>query len=220
MSRQLRSVFQPSAPPLSAAVVVACPIEETLWAGGLILTSPRWNWFILSLSGGDNADLASRFWHALDRYDAVGSTADLDDSPEPEPLDPAEVRSTLLAHLPTTDFDVLITHGPQGEYTESLRSEETSQAVTDLWRSGELSARHLLLFSHEDSHRSHLPRPRPDAHLRYPLPDRVVQAKRKVVTTIYGLESESWLARAVASEEAFYHFESAKTLGTWLADRA
>ena len=31
------------------AVIVAHPCDETLWAGGTILSQPAWNWFIATL---------------------------------------------------------------------------------------------------------------------------------------------------------------------------
>lgn len=217
MNRPLRSVFKSADASLTAAMIVARPIEEALWAGGLILGCPKWNWFILTLCGGDSADLSPRFWQALDAYDAIGCLSDLDDSPEPEPLDPAEIRKTILVQLPATDLDVIVTHGPQGEYTQSLRSEETSQAVTDLWRSGRLATKHLLMFAYEDAERTHLPRPRPDAHLRQPLSEHLRRAKHQLATGIYGLEPESWLARSAQAEEAFYHFDLPDTCARWLA---
>jgi hypothetical protein len=217
MSQPLRSVFKSADVSLTAAVIVARPIEETLWAGGLILGCPNWNWFILALCGGGSADLSPRFWQALDTYDAIGCMSDLDDSPEPEPLDPTEIRRTILAQLPATDLDVIVTHGPLGEYTQSLRSEETSQAVTDLWRSSGLTTKHLLMFAYEDAKRTHLARPRPDAHLRQPLPDPLRTAKHRLATSVYGLEPDSWLARSVQPEEAFYHFDSPQACEQWLA---
>jgi hypothetical protein len=36
-------------PSANAAVIVAHPDDETLWAGGMILTHPGYNWFVASL---------------------------------------------------------------------------------------------------------------------------------------------------------------------------
>jgi pentatricopeptide repeat protein len=49
----------------SVAVIVAHPDDETLWAGGTILSHPMWNCFIVSLCRGNDPDRALRFYEAL-----------------------------------------------------------------------------------------------------------------------------------------------------------
>ena len=151
---------------------------------------------------------------------AVGGNSLIKDSKHQEISDQYAAAAESARHVVgmiEQGWNVVVTHGPCGEYTRSLRSEETSQAVTDLWRSGVLTTRHLLLFAYEDAERTHLPRPRPDAHLRQPLPDRVRQAKQHLVRSLYSLEAESWLTRSVQPEEAFYHFDSPRACEQWLA---
>jgi LmbE family N-acetylglucosaminyl deacetylase len=40
----------------TVAVIVAHPDDETLWAGGTILSHPTWNCFIISLCSGSDPD--------------------------------------------------------------------------------------------------------------------------------------------------------------------
>ena len=80
----------------------------------------------------DYPDRAPRFLKALERMGAKGAMADLDDGPEQAPLEEGVVRSTLLSLLPPGEWDLILTHGPKGEYTRHLRHEEVSRAVLRL----------------------------------------------------------------------------------------
>jgi LmbE family N-acetylglucosaminyl deacetylase len=48
-------------PPKAVAVIVAHPDDETLWAGGTILSHPSWQWFIVCLCRGSDKDRAPKF---------------------------------------------------------------------------------------------------------------------------------------------------------------
>lgn len=209
----------PGQPTVNAAVIVAHPDDETLWAGGEILAHPEWNWFILALCRGGDPDRAPRYWRAIDRLEALGNIADLDDGPEQEPLQSEQIRQVILAELPEKDYDLILTHGPRGEYTRHRRHEETSRAVMDLWRSGKISARSLVLFAYEDGGRAYLPRPRPDAHFHRRLSETVWQKKHEIITEVYGFAPDSWEARTTPREEAFWRFDSPSALRAWLVQQ-
>ena len=57
------------------AAVVAYPGDETVWAGGLILTQPRWNWTVVALSHTSKPDCQASFKRALERLGACGEIA-------------------------------------------------------------------------------------------------------------------------------------------------
>lgn len=187
----------------SAAVIVAHPDDETLWAGGLILARPAYRWFIASLCRGSDPDRAPRFGRVVAHLGAEGAMADLDDGPDQAPLAAGLVQSTILALLPATHFDLLVTHGLQGEYTRHRRHEETSQAVSALWRAGRLSAPELWLFAYEDGNRTHLPRVAPGADRVDVLPAEVWQEKYRIITAWYNFAPESWEARTTPHVEGF-----------------
>jgi hypothetical protein len=128
-------------PQQHAAVIVAHPDDETLWSGGMILTHPNYHWFITALCRLSDPDRSLKFQQALQSYQATGAMADLDDGVEQIPLPTKAVQKTILEVLPDTNYDLILTHAPWGEYTSHRRHEEVSKAVIDLWMAGTISSR-------------------------------------------------------------------------------
>jgi LmbE family N-acetylglucosaminyl deacetylase len=202
-----------------AAVIVAHPDDEVLWAGGFMLEHSNWDWFVASLCRASDPDRAPKFAHGLECLPAHGKMADMDDGPEQEPLSLPEVRQQILSMLPQTQFDLILTHGPEGEYTWHRRHVEVCQAVLGLWREGRLASDALWLFAYEDGNRQYLPRPQLGAHYCCTLSPEHWQAKYDWVTRLYGFEPDSWEARATPRQEAFWCFNSPAALERWLASR-
>lgn len=211
-----RNLFHDSGAGTSAAVIVAHPDDETLWAGGLILTHPRWHWFVLSLCRGSDPDRSPKFWRALSELGADGAIADLDDGPEQLPLDEREIRTAIECMLPQRQYDYLVTHSPTGEYTRHRRHEEVSRAAINLWLSRTIRARSLLLFAYEDGGRSYMPRARRDAHLRQKLDEATWHRKHELIRRVYDFTGDSWEAKTTPRTEAFWLFDSPRKLNHWL----
>ena len=133
-------------PRKQVAIIVAHPDDETLWAGGTILTHPSWECFIVCLSRGSDPERMPRFKQTLVLLHAEGIIGDLDDGPEQTPISDFDLQYAILQLLPTTHFDLVITHHPAGEYTRHLRHEETSRAVIELWLAGKITATTLWLL--------------------------------------------------------------------------
>ena len=72
--------------PKNVAVIVAHSDDETLWAGGTILSHPSWNCFIISLCRESDTERATKFYRALKVLRPEGIMGDLDDGPEQIPL--------------------------------------------------------------------------------------------------------------------------------------
>ncbi len=185
------------------AVIVAHPDDETLWAGGLLLSHPEWSPFILTLCRGGDPDRAPRFRRVLERLQATGAMADLDDGPDQAVLPSAAVQAAILALLPGRAFDLVLTHGREGEYTRHRRHEECALAVVALCRDRQLQVTRLLHFAYEDGGAAYLPRPRRDADLLVPVAPAIWAGKYAIITGLYGFARSSWEARTTPRIEAF-----------------
>jgi len=198
------------------AIVVAHPDDETLWAGGTILGQKDWDCFVASLCRGDDPDRAPKFARVLQCLGARGRMATLDDGPGQKPLPDAEAGDTILRLLPDREFDLVLTHGPRGEYTRHLRHEETSKAVIALWESGRMRTRALWLFAYEDGGGKYLPRAHAAAHRKVVLPDEAWQEKHRIITEVYGFATDTLEARTTPREEAFWCFTSPLEVRRWI----
>ena len=209
---------------MKALVIVAHPDDETLWAGGTILLHPESQWTIVTLCRKSDSDRAPRFFQALEQLKANGAMGDLDDGPEQFALAAQEVRNTILELLPPSSaeaslsprrrgagFDLVITHGPAGEYTRHIRHEETGKAVVELWEGQNLEASEIWRFAYEDGGGKYLPRPARNADLKIRLPEKIWRKKYDIITRVYGFGTDSFEARAAPREEAFRCYKQAAT---------
>jgi LmbE family N-acetylglucosaminyl deacetylase len=201
-----------------ATILVAHPDDELLWAGGFLLEHPDWDWFIGTLCRGSDPDRAPRFARLLTHLKALGAMADLDDGPEQTPLEVEAVEQQLLRLLPSRKFDILITHGPLGEYTWHLRHVEVYQAVLNLWRRTQLEIEALWLFAYEDGGRRYFPQAMPHAHRYHTLTPEIWQQKYDLLTDLYGFHPESWEALTTPRAEAFWCFNTPAELDAWLTE--
>jgi len=203
----------------SVAIIVAHPDDETLWAGGTILSHPSWRCFIISLCRGNDSDRAPKFYEALNVLKSDGIMGDLDDGPEQKPLDEKEVEFAITELLPLLHFDLIITHNPSGEYTKHLRHEEISKAVMTLWQNGKLAANELWTFAYEDGNKKYYPRAIETAPGYRELTKRIWLRKYSIITETYGFENESWEAETTPRAESFWQFTDPYDAKKWLANR-
>ncbi len=200
----------------TAAIIVAHPDDETLWAGGTILSHPDWGWFIVSLCRGKDPDRAPKFFNALKALKAKGIMGDLDDGPEQKPLKGIVVETAILDLLPVKHFDLIISHNPTGEYTRHLRHEEVGEAVINLWHSNHITANQYWAFAYEDGTKKYLPRPVEKATIYTALTKRMWERKYKIITELYGFERHSWEAKTTPQAEAFWRFIEPGDALKWL----
>ncbi len=192
----------------NVALIVAHPDDETLWAGGTVLSHPSWNCFIVCLCRGSDADRSPRFAQALQVLRAEGIIGDLDDGPEQKPLDENEIQQTILDLLPANYFDLLISHHPAGEYTRHIRHEETGKAVINLWHSGKISAGEFWAFAYEDGQKNYLPRPIETTGIYHALSKRIWRRKYSIISEIYGFKPDSFEAKTTPRAESFWPFKN------------
>jgi len=198
------------------ALIVAHPDDETLWAGGTILSHPSWKCFIVCLCRGKDKDRASRFNEALKIYKAEGIMGDLDDGPDQTPLNENDVEAAILNLLPDTSFDLIITHNPSGEYTRHVRHEEVSKAVIKLWDNGKISTDELWTFAYEDGNKVYNPKPVDNSNIYHILTKRIWLRKYSIITETYGYSKGSFEAETVTEAEAFWQFTNPYKAKKWL----
>jgi LmbE family N-acetylglucosaminyl deacetylase len=187
----------------SVAVIVAHPDDETLWAGGLILSNPSAHWFIVCLSRKSDNERATKFYKALKDLGSEGIMGDLDDGPTQEPVGNEVIEALIMDLLPQRHFDLIITHNPKGEYTRHLRHEETSNAVMRLWNSNKIDATQFWTFAYEDGNKAYYPRPIQTAFICQKLWGDVWFKKYRIITETYGFATNSWEAFTTPQSEAF-----------------
>lgn len=191
-----------------ACVLVAHPDDEVLWAGGLVMMHPEWLWEIFTLCRASDPDRAPKFFKTLSILNASGEMADLDDEPGQDPLLESDVQKQVLTWVGKGHYDLLLSHGPNGEYTHHRRHEETSKAVQTLWKKGQINAAELWLFAYSDNRGEHPPHAIADAPIKIKLPAHIWQKKYRIITEIYGFTPESWEARTTPKVEAFWCFHT------------
>ena len=116
------------------AIIVAHPDDETLWAGGTILSNPGRQYYIVSLCRKNDADRAPKFQKVLGVLGAQGMIGDMDDGPEQMPLPENDVRNAILQLLPEKHFDLIITHSIYGEYVQRQPT-----AMEEIGRDGKIN---------------------------------------------------------------------------------
>jgi LmbE family N-acetylglucosaminyl deacetylase len=198
------------------AIIVAHPDDETLWAGGTILSHPLWNFFIVSLCRGNDEDRSPKFRDALKMLKAEGIMGDMDDGPEQSPLHDNVVEQTILNLLPSRHFDLVISHNPIGEYTRHRRHEETGKAVIRLWHSGKIHSDQLWIFAYEDNNRNKYPEAIRNSDLYSVLSETDWIRKYKIITDIYGFKAGGFEAETTPHAESFWQFDNAEAANEWL----
>jgi LmbE family N-acetylglucosaminyl deacetylase len=188
------------------AIIVAHPDDEILWSGGMLIDHPEWQCFVVCLCRKNDPDRAPRFYRVLEKINAQGAMADLDDGPEQTPLSRDEIQTAIKALVPSNYYDLVITHSSAGEYTRHRRHEEIGKAVTHLWHSGQIDTAELWKFAYEDGGGKYLPKAIPTADLYFLLKISTWQQKHELITTEYNFSKDSWEALTTPVAEAFWRF--------------
>ncbi len=201
------------------AVIVAHPDDETLWAGGTLLSQTSWRCVIVTLCRASDSDRAPKFYQAVKALGAEGKMGDLNDGPRQAPLAENTLHKTILQLLPRKRFDLIISHNPAGEYTRHRRHEEIGRAIIRLWHQGKISTDKLWTFAYEDGGKQYRPRPIKTATVYCPLPESIWKRKYNIITAIYGFPQNGFEAETTPHAEAFWQFTSSKEARRWLDNK-
>lgn len=200
----------------NVAIIVAHPDDETLWAGGTILSHPNWKCFVVCLCRGSDVERSAKFYNALKVLKAEGVIGDVNDGPEQDPLKHNEIEMAIQDLLPPKHFDLIITHNPDGEYTRHIRHEETGRAVINLCYTNKIVCKELWIFAYEDGGKAYYPRPVEKAAVYHVLTRRIWLRKYSIMTEIYGFEKNSWEAQTTPKAESFWQFRNSYEAEKWL----
>jgi LmbE family N-acetylglucosaminyl deacetylase len=203
----------------TVALIIAHPDDETLWAGGTILSHPSWKCFIVCLCRSSDKDRAPKFYKTLEILKSEGIMGDLDDGPQQNPLKETEVEKSILNLLPQKHYDLIITHNPSGEYTKHLRHEEISKAVITLWNEKKIDAHELWTFAYEDGNKAYYPRAIEKASVFHVLTDPIWLRKYSLITDVYGYPKNGWEEETTPKAEAFWQFTDPLEAERWLKNK-
>lgn len=199
------------------AIIVAHPDDETLWAGGTILSKPHWRFFIVCLCRADDIERSQRFYEALNIFRTEGAIGNLDDGPEQKPLDKKVVEDLIMQLLPSKQYDLVITHSPAGECTRHRRHEEISTAVINLWQAGKIQTKKLWAFAYEYGNKAYFPRPQKKATIYKALTKPLWLKKHNIIINTYGFSQNSRESQVTPKNEAFYEFTNPLNAMQWLS---
>ncbi len=198
------------------AIIVAHPDDETLWAGGTILSHRDWQVYVLSICRGDDLDRAPKFKAALKILHAVGAMGHLDDGLTQSPLPEQDIQNTILTLLPPVMYDLIITHNPSGEYTFNRRHNEVSKAVITMWKKRKIKSNELWTFAYHDDNKKFYPRAIKKAPIKTQLTLPIYDIKYEIMNKIYGYSKNSWEVETTPSTEAFWTFKDPQKAIQWL----
>lgn len=193
---------------VKALAIVAHPDDETIWMGGTILEKRDWDWTIVSLCRKNDPDRAPKFHKVCNFYKAKGIISDLDDESLHD-LTTQEVVNKIEEVLPEKEFDVIYTHGKNGEYGHK-RHREIHEAVKHLRDKKKLLCKQIYFFSYQPG-TENVPNI-PNLNIAVPYESAEVQVnlstdnfKKKVmlVNNRYGFGEESFEVLSCNKIEAF-----------------
>lgn len=192
----------------SVAIIVTHPDEETLWAGGTILSHPEWSFFVVCLSNGNNPELAPRFYNALKLLKSEGVMGNFNYKSCLVQKHKNELERTIIQLLPNTHFDIVISHNSFSENAKNDIHGAVNESIIKLRQEGFISATELWTFAYDAGsikYYSDNNDERPQVLQK--LSKKVWSQKYKIITRIFGLDEKSWEAKTTPLTEAFWKHE-------------
>ncbi len=129
-------------------VIVAHPDDETIWMGGTLIRNKRkWNTTIICLCRASDHDRAPKFRKVCKALGVKGYIYDLDDKDLKRSLTKKEILKTISPHIKNKTYDILFTHGKNGEYGH-IRHKDIHRIIKEAVKKKLIKVKEVFFFSY------------------------------------------------------------------------
>jgi LmbE family N-acetylglucosaminyl deacetylase len=186
-------------------VIVAHPDDETIWMGGTLARAKHIQWTIFVLCRKSDSDRMPKFLRVAHYYNARGIICDLEDEGIMGISESVGVIQRIIRKelpLPTGGWDVLFTHGANGEYGHS-RHKGVHLAVKELLQKKVIQAQQAFCFAYMLDKEKKIGVPRKNASYGAELSHKEWKEKRNVIKNLYGFRPHIFENRSCSQIETF-----------------
>lgn len=181
---------------MKALSIVAHPDDETIWMGSQFSRHKDWQWTIFSLCRANDPDRSPKFLAVCQHYNSKPIITNLEDD-KLLPLDLNEIIALIEKYLPEKEFDIIFTHGKNGEYGH-IRHKELHQAVNKMIEDSKLKTKKVFYFNYEkkNNHCSAIN----NKKNYFKLNEEETKEKKCTITERYGFDKGSFEEKSCGDE--------------------